>query len=47
MNPLDWWPWAILAGLAAFAFVLLGPIISGLLLILLIVVIVANLLCPR
>jgi hypothetical protein len=37
------WPWALLLGLAVFAFFLLGPFLAGLLLILVIVVAVANL----
>lgn len=44
MNPLELWPWALLVGLAVFAFVMLGPIISGLLLIVLLVIIMGNLL---
>jgi hypothetical protein len=47
MNPLDLWPYAVLLGLAVFAFFLLGPLLSGLLLIILIVAVVANLICPR
>ena len=43
MNPFDLWPWALLLGLAVFAFFLLGPFLAGLLLILLIIVTVANL----
>ena len=43
MNPLDLWPWALLLGLAVFAFFLLGPFLAGLLLIMLIVVATANL----
>ncbi len=47
MNPLDLWPWAVLLGLAVFAFFLLGPLLSGLLLIIVIVVVIAILLSPR
>jgi hypothetical protein len=47
MNPLDLWPWAVLLGLAVFAFFILGPFLSGLLLIIVIAVSVANLLNPR
>lgn len=43
MDILDLWPWAVLIGLAVFAFFLLGPFLAGLLLILLIVVATANL----
>lgn len=43
MNPFDLWPWAILVGLAIFAFVMLGPILAGLLLIVFIIAMVANL----
>ncbi len=43
----DLWPWALLLGLSVFAFCLLGPFISGLLLLLLIVVITANLVSPH
>ncbi len=46
MNPLDLWPWAVLFGLAVFAFFLLGPFLSGLLLILVVVVVTANLISP-
>ena len=42
MNPLDLWPWAVLIGLAFFSFYLLGPIISGLLLLLVLVGVIAN-----
>lgn len=38
---------AILVGLAVFAFVMLGPVLAGLLLIVFIIVMVANLLSPR
>ena len=47
MNPLDLWPYAILLGLALFAFCLLGPLLSGLMLIILILIILGNLLSPR
>jgi hypothetical protein len=47
MNPLDLWPWAVLLGLAVFAFFLLGPFLSGLLLILVVAVAVANLVSPH
>ena len=47
MNPLDLWPWAVLLGLATFAFFLLGPLLAGLLLIILIVVVIANIVSPR
>lgn len=46
-HPIDLWPWAILVGLAVFAFVMLGPVLAGLLLIVFIIVMVANLLSPR
>jgi hypothetical protein len=46
-NPIDHWPWAILLGLAVFSFFILGPIISGLLLIVFIIAMAANLLSPR
>ena len=47
MNPLDLWPYAVLLGLAVFAFFLLGPLLSGLLLIIVVVVVTANLISPR
>ena len=47
MNPLELWPWAVLLGLAVFAFFLLGPFLSGLLLIVVVVVVIANLVSPR
>lgn len=43
MDIFDLWPWALLLGLAVFAFFLLGPFLAGLLLILVIIVSVANL----
>jgi hypothetical protein len=43
MDILELWPWALLLGLAVFAFFLLGPFLAGLLLILVIIVSVANL----
>ena len=43
MEIFELWPWAVLLGLAVFAFFLLGPFLAGLLLILVIVVAVANL----
>lgn len=46
-HPFDLWPWAILVGLSVFAFVMLGPVLAGLLLIVFIIVMVANLLSPR
>ena len=42
-NPLDLWPWAVLIGMAFFSFYLLGPIISGLLLLVVLAAVVANL----
>jgi hypothetical protein len=46
-NPIDLWPWAVLIGLAIFAFVMLGPILAGLLLIIFVIVMAANLVSPR
>ena len=46
MNPFDLWPRAVLLGLAIFAFFLLGPFLSGLLLILVVAVVAANLVNP-
>ncbi len=45
-NPLDFWPWllgiAVMVGLALFAFHALGPIISGLLLLVVLAGVIAR-----
>ena len=45
-NPLDAWPWlvalAVLVGLAMFAFSVLGPIVSGLLLLVVLAGVIAR-----
>ena len=46
-SPLDLWPWAVLLGVAVFAFCLLGPFLSGLLLLIVVAVAAANLVTPR
>lgn len=46
-NPIELWPWALLIGLAIFSFFILGPIISGLLLIIFVIALAANLITPR
>ncbi|MBN8457861.1 MAG: hypothetical protein J0M04_08485 [Verrucomicrobia bacterium] len=47
MNPLDLWPWGVVLCMAVAAFFLLGPVLSGLLLVILLMVIAGNLLSPR
>ncbi len=47
MKILQFWPYAVLLGLTAFSFYLLGPLVSGLLLFVSAVVVVSNLLSPR
>jgi hypothetical protein len=46
-NPWELWPFVVLLALAAFAFCLLGPMLSGLLLLLVVIVVTANLVTPH
>lgn len=47
MKILKFWPYAVLLGLTAFSFYLLGPFISGMLMFVSAIAVLTNLLSPR